>query len=75
MGLWAIAWKKNFIYTVIEYEDEHDTLGLIFDFGKHLESKQELIYWSSSCALPSARYLAIPAPKAADAHLPLISLL
>jgi hypothetical protein len=44
VGMWAIAWKKNFVYTVIEYEDEHDTLGLIFDFGKHLESKQGIIY-------------------------------
>jgi hypothetical protein len=44
VGVWAIAWKKNFVYTVIEYEDEHDTLGLIFDFGKHLESKQGIIY-------------------------------
>jgi hypothetical protein len=24
VGVWAIAWKKNFVYTVIEYEDEHD---------------------------------------------------
>ena len=43
-GIWAIAWKKNFVYTVIEYTDEHDTMGLIFDFGKHLEDKQGVIY-------------------------------
>ena len=43
-GIWAIAWKKNFVYTVIEYTDEHDTMGIIFDFGKHLEDKQGVIY-------------------------------
>jgi len=40
----AIAWKKKYVYTVIEYGDENDTQGLIFDFGKHLESKQGEIY-------------------------------
>jgi hypothetical protein len=44
VGMWAIAWKKKYVYTVIEYEDENDTQGLIFDFGKHLESKQGEIY-------------------------------
>jgi len=44
VGLWAIPWKKKYVYTVIEYDDEQVTQGLIFDFGKHLESKQGEIY-------------------------------
>ena len=44
VGAWAIAWKKKYVYTVIEYDDEHDSLGLIFDFEKHLESMQGAIY-------------------------------
>lgn len=44
VGIWAIAWKKKYVYTVIEYDDENDTHGLIFNFGKHLESKQGEIY-------------------------------
>lgn len=44
VGVWAIAWKKKYVYTVIEYDDGKDTQGLIFDFGKHLESKQGEIY-------------------------------
>ena len=44
VGLWAIPWKKNYVYTVIEYDDENDSQGLIFDFGKHLEDKQKIIY-------------------------------
>jgi hypothetical protein len=44
VGIWAIAWKKKYVYTVIEYDDGKDTQGLIFDFGKHLESKQGEIY-------------------------------
>jgi hypothetical protein len=41
VGTW---WKKNYHYTVIEYDDGRDTQDLIFDFGKHLESKQGEIY-------------------------------
>jgi hypothetical protein len=41
VGTW---WKKNHHYTVIEYDDGRDTQALIFDFGKHLESKQGEIY-------------------------------
>jgi len=44
VGAWAIAWKKKYAYTVIEYDDEHDSLGLIFDFEKHLERMQGAIY-------------------------------
>jgi hypothetical protein len=36
--------EEKYVYTVIEYDDEQDTQGLIFDFGKHLESKQGEIY-------------------------------
>ena len=42
LAIVGAMWKKKKIYTVIEYND--DTLGqtLVFDFGKHLESKQEI---------------------------------
>lgn len=44
LAIVGAMWKKKKIYTVIEYND--DTLGqtLVFDFGKHLESKQRDIY-------------------------------
>jgi hypothetical protein len=36
--------EEKYVYTVIEYDDENDTQGLILNFGKHLESKQGEIY-------------------------------
>ena len=38
-------WKKNHIYTVIQYTDGfHDEHALVFDFGKDMEDIQRILY-------------------------------
>ena len=37
-------WKKNHIYTVIEYDDGVDRQKIILDFDKNIEKMQPLIY-------------------------------
>ena len=44
VGLFALAWKKKKVYTVIEYNDGVDTQEIAFDFEKHLEKQQPVIY-------------------------------
>jgi hypothetical protein len=36
--------QQSKIYTLVEYHDGVDVQSLIFDFGKHLEKKQPIIY-------------------------------
>jgi hypothetical protein len=45
LGTVGALWKKNHIYTVIQYTDGfHDEHALIFDFGKNLERVQSILY-------------------------------
>jgi hypothetical protein len=40
----SYLWKKDHIYTIIEYDDEVDTQKVVIDFGKGLNYAQNLIY-------------------------------
>jgi hypothetical protein len=37
-------WKKNHIYTILEYEDGHDTQRIVIDFMNKVDHFQSLIY-------------------------------
>jgi hypothetical protein len=37
-------WKKNHIYTIIEYDDGHDNQKIVIDFDKNVDYAQSLIY-------------------------------
>jgi hypothetical protein len=40
----AYLWKKNQIYTIIEYDDKKDTQKIALDFEKSANCAQKLIY-------------------------------
>jgi hypothetical protein len=40
----AYLWKKNHVYTIIEYDDEADTQKIVLDFEKSATYAQGLIY-------------------------------
>jgi hypothetical protein len=40
----AYLWKKNHVYTIIEYDDEVDTQKIVLDFEKSANYAQGLIY-------------------------------
>ena len=44
LAIVGAMWKKKKVYTVIEYNDGLDKQTVIFDFDKHLEKIQPLIY-------------------------------
>ncbi|HSA74238.1 MAG TPA: hypothetical protein VLD84_09825 [Nitrososphaeraceae archaeon] len=44
LAIVGAMWKKNHIYTVIQYRDEIDDHTIIVDFDEYLESAQPLIY-------------------------------
>lgn len=44
LAIVGALWKKKKVYTVIEYNDGIDTQTVIFDFEKHLEKQQAVIY-------------------------------
>jgi hypothetical protein len=40
----AYLWKKNHIYTIIQYDDGHDIQTIVIDFHKNVDYAQALIY-------------------------------
>jgi hypothetical protein len=40
----ALAWKKKFVYTVIEYSEPLGEHEIVIDFGKHMKEAQPYIY-------------------------------
>ena len=40
----SYSWKKNHVYTIIEYDDEVDTQKIVLDFEKSANYAQGLIY-------------------------------
>jgi hypothetical protein len=44
VGLFALAWKKKILYTVIEYDDGINTHHIVFDLGDHMDEVQPFIY-------------------------------
>lgn len=40
----AYLWKKDYTYTIIEYDDENDIQKIVLDFHKNLNYAQALIY-------------------------------
>jgi len=40
----ALFWKKNYIYTVIDYNDGSDYQSIVIDFHRAAEEVQKLIY-------------------------------
>jgi hypothetical protein len=45
VGLYSFAWKKQHLYTIIDYTDGFkQKQSLIFDFGKKIEEAQQKIY-------------------------------
>jgi hypothetical protein len=45
VGLYSFAWKKQHLYTIIDYTDGfNQKQTLIFDFGKKIEKAQQKIY-------------------------------
>lgn len=40
----AYLWKKNHVYTIIEYDDEADTQKIVLDFEQSANYAQGLIY-------------------------------
>jgi len=44
IGPIALFWKKNYIYTVIDYNDGSDDQSIVIDFHRRAEEVQKLIY-------------------------------
>ena len=44
LAIVGAMWKKKKLYTVIQYDDGIKEQALVFDFGKHMEEVQPLIY-------------------------------
>ena len=44
LAIVGALWKKRRVYTVFEYDDGLDTQTMVFDFEKHLEKMQPIIY-------------------------------
>jgi hypothetical protein len=40
----AYLWKKNHIYTIIEYDDGVDTQKIVLDFEKGTNFAQSIVY-------------------------------
>jgi hypothetical protein len=44
LGIVGLVWKKNAVYTIIEYNDGVDDQKVIIDFGNNANYAQGLIY-------------------------------
>jgi hypothetical protein len=44
LAIVGAMWKKNHIYTVIQYQDEMDDHTIVVDFEEYLDAAQPLIY-------------------------------
>jgi hypothetical protein len=44
LAIVGAIWKKNHIYTVLQYKDEIGEQTIILDFGKFIEKLQPFIY-------------------------------
>ena len=40
----GLLWKKNYLYTVIDYTDENEEETIVLDFHRSAEKAQRLIY-------------------------------
>lgn len=43
-GVIGVLWKKNHIFTVIQYRDEMDDHTIVVDFDEYIDEAQPLIY-------------------------------
>jgi Neuraminidase (sialidase) len=43
-GIIGALWKKNHIYTVLQYKDEADAQTIILDFKRDIDKLQPFIY-------------------------------
>ena len=44
IGVFGLLWKRNAVYTLIEYDDGVDTQKIILDFDSNANYAQGLIY-------------------------------
>jgi len=40
----GLLWKKNYLYTVVDYNDEYSSQTIVLDFHTSAEKAQGLIY-------------------------------